>query len=78
MNAVDAVAAQMQKERPNWQIYCIGITTNKLVKKHFGEHSLMGTAINAKELAGLIVSEKGNGQVHFFVVISAGMSFRAS
>ncbi|MDP1764656.1 MAG: uroporphyrinogen-III synthase [Sediminibacterium sp.] len=66
VNAVEAVAVHMQKEKPDWKIYCIGIVTNKAVKKYFGEHAIAGTATNASELAGLIVAEGGSCKVSFF------------
>lgn len=66
MNAVEAVACHLLKERPDWKIYCIGITTNKLVKKYFGENSVIGTATNATELAGLIVEERNSNKLDFF------------
>lgn len=66
MNAVEAVAAHLQKEKPEWIVYCIGITTNKLVKKYFGEKAIIGTAINAAELAGLIVEERRASKICFF------------
>ena len=66
MNAVEAVAGHLSKEKPDWKIYCIGITTNKLVKKKFGENSVIGTATNAAELAGLIVEERNSNKLSFF------------
>lgn len=66
VNAVEAVAVHMQKEKPDWKIYCIGIVTNKAVKKYFGEHAIAGTATNASELAGLIVAEGVSCKVSFF------------
>lgn len=66
VNAVEAVAAHLQKEKPDWKIYCIGIVTNKAVKKYFGESAIAGTATNASELAGLIIAEGGCRNLHFF------------
>jgi uroporphyrinogen-III synthase len=66
MNAVDAVASSISKSKPDWKIYCIGITTNKLVKHHFGEQAITGTATNAAELAGLIVEERKTNKLYFF------------
>ena len=39
MNAVDAVACHLSKAKPDWKVYCIGITTNKLVK-HYRKKSI--------------------------------------
>ena len=66
MNAVEAVAVYLQKDKPDWNVYCIGITTNKLVKKYFGEKTIIGTATNAAELAGLIVKERNANKLSFF------------
>jgi len=66
MNAVDAVAAHISKDKPDWKVYCIGITTNKLVKQYFGEQAVIGTATNAAELAGLIVAERKTSKLCFF------------
>jgi len=66
MNAVDAVACHITKNKPDWKVYCIGITTNKLVKHYFGENVVIGTATNATELAGLIVEERKTSKLCFF------------
>lgn len=51
MNAVEAVADQLMGFRPEWNIYCIGNTTRKLVEKYFGTEAISGTAASAAELA---------------------------
>ena len=67
MNAVEAVADVLQQQAPaNWQIYCIGTTTNLLVKKYFGDKAIVGTANSAAELATLIANNKSIKQVDFF------------
>lgn len=66
MNAVDAVACHLTKSKPDWKVYCIGITTNKLVKHYFGENVIIGTATNASELAGLIVEDRKTNKLTFF------------
>ncbi len=66
MNAVDAVACHLTKSKPDWKVYCIGITTNKLVKHYFGEGVIIGTATNAAELAGLIVEDRKTNKLCFF------------
>ncbi len=64
MNAVNAVAKYI-KQKPNWNIYCIGNTTKKLIQDHFGANSIDGTSANAAELAEVIISE-GLKQIVFF------------
>lgn len=66
MNAVEAVAAWQNGEQPDWNIYCIGTTTNTLVQEYFGEASIAGTANSAAELAELIVEEGFIEEVLFF------------
>jgi uroporphyrinogen-III synthase len=66
MNAVEAVAAYMIDEQPDWAIYCMGNTTKDLVKKYFGANTIAGTAGNAADLASLIVEEANTGAVIFF------------
>ena len=55
MNAVEAVANELDGQQPDWRIYSIGNTTRQLVKKYFGEEAIAGTAESAAELADLIV-----------------------
>lgn len=66
MNAVEAVAAELEDQQPDWTIYCIGTATQKLVKEYFGEHAIAGTAADASELAALIVEEAMTDEVVFF------------
>ncbi len=66
MNAVEAVAEYMTDEQPDWAIYCMGNSTQELVKKYFGEHSIVGTGANAAELAEQIVEDAANDMVIFF------------
>jgi uroporphyrinogen-III synthase len=66
MNAVEAVADELQEQQPDWRIYSIGNTTQKLAKKYFGEQSIAGTANSAAELAELIVEEGYDDEVIFF------------
>jgi len=66
MNAVEAVAAQLEDQQPDWNIYTIGHTTMELVKKYFGEDSINGTAGSAEELAELIVEDGTIHEVIFF------------
>lgn len=66
MNAVEAVSTWQNEEQPNWNIYCIGTTTNKLVQEYFGEDSIAGTANSAAELAELITEDRFIDKVIFF------------
>ena len=66
MNAVEAVAAYADEEKPDWTIYCMGQTTQQLVKKYFGEESIAGTGDNATDLAELVAEEVYTNEVIFF------------
>ncbi len=66
MNAVEAVVNYLDGQPVQWNIYCIGTTTNQLVKKYFGEQQLAGIANNATELARLILKNRTIDKVIFF------------
>lgn len=66
MNAVDAVAASLTDEQPDWQVYCIGFTTQQLVKKYFGAQVIVGVAENAAALAEKIIEDAATDEVVFF------------
>lgn len=66
MNAVDVVADYLAQKQVQWRIYCMGTTSNELVKKYFGAHQLTGIANSAAELATLIASDSNNNSVTFF------------
>jgi uroporphyrinogen-III synthase len=66
MNAVEAVADELDGLQPNWKIYSIGTTTSRLVKKYFGEEAIAGIANSASELADLIIDEGEDNEVIFF------------
>ena len=66
MNAVEAVADYLDGQPVEWNIYCMGTTTNQLVKKYFGERQLAGIANSATELAELIAMETMIDEVIFF------------
>jgi uroporphyrinogen-III synthase len=66
MNAVEAVADYLDGQPVEWSIYCMGNTTQQLVKKYFGAQHLAGIANNAAELADLIVEEGHTEEVIFF------------
>lgn len=66
MNAVEAVAAEIDGIIPQWKIYCIGQTTQQLVKKYFNENAIAATADSALELAEKIVEDAQTDEVTFF------------
>jgi uroporphyrinogen-III synthase len=66
MNAVEAVANQLEGQQPDWRIYSIGNATKQLVKKYFGEESIAGTADSAAELAEIIAEKGYDDEVIFF------------
>jgi uroporphyrinogen-III synthase len=66
MNAVEAVANELDGHQPDWKIYSIGYTTRQLVKKYFGEEAIAGSADSAAELAELIVEEDNSDDIFFF------------
>jgi len=66
MNAVEAVATWQNEPQPNWNIYCIGTTTNTLVQEYFGKESIAGIANSAVELAELIAEDRFIDSVIFF------------
>jgi uroporphyrinogen-III synthase len=66
MNAVEAVAAQLEGQQPDWNIYCIGTATQKLVAQYFGEAAIANTASDAAQLAELMIEEGVEDEVIFF------------
>ncbi|HEY2722702.1 MAG TPA: uroporphyrinogen-III synthase [Chitinophagaceae bacterium] len=54
-NAVEGVAARLNGQKPQWQIFCIGHATRQLVEKHFGKKLIAATADSAKSLAEAIL-----------------------
>ena len=66
MNAVEAVAEWKDEQQPDWNIYCIGTTTNKLTEQYFGTGSIAGIANSAAALAGLIAEDRFIDSVIFF------------
>ncbi len=66
MNAVAAVAQHIDEYKPDWSIYCIGNTTQKLIKEYFGEELIVATADGATELASIIVEDNVADEVIFF------------
>jgi uroporphyrinogen-III synthase len=66
INAVEAVVNELDGQQPDWRIYSIGNTTKQLVKRHFGEEAIAGTADSAAELAELIAEEEDGDEIFFF------------
>jgi uroporphyrinogen-III synthase len=66
MNAVEAVAFYQEGTLPDWDIYCIGTTTNKLAANYFGADKITGTANDAASLAELIAEDRFIDEVIFF------------
>ena len=66
MNAVEAVADQINGKKPCWKIYCIGTTTQQLVVTYFGQDAIAGTANDAAALAKLIIEDQPKGKLLFF------------
>src|SRR5687768_2783167 len=66
MNAVEAVAYYQEESQPNWDIYCIGTATAKLVARHFGEEQIIGRADDAAALAELITENEEVEEIIFF------------
>ncbi|WP_205509465.1 uroporphyrinogen-III synthase [Longitalea arenae] len=66
MNAVNTVAAHINGQIPDWNIFCIGHTTRQLVARYFGEQSIHTVGNNAVELADKMISNKQVKQVVFF------------
>jgi uroporphyrinogen-III synthase len=66
MNAVEAVAAKINRQQYDRKIYCIGNTTRQLVIKYFGENTIAGTADSAAELAWEISNNEKEKDVIFF------------
>jgi uroporphyrinogen-III synthase len=66
MNAVNTVAAYINGNTPDWNIFCIGHTTRQLAAKYFGEQSIQTVGNNASELADQMIANKSVKQVVFF------------
>jgi len=64
MNAVEAVAAQINKA-PAWKIYCIGNTTRQLIEEKWGKESIIATAENSQRLGERLIDD-GIKEVIFF------------
>ena len=65
VNAVEAVAAELDGQKPDWQIFCLGNATCESVENYFGKGLISGTADNAKELATLILHSNVDEVIFF-------------
>jgi uroporphyrinogen-III synthase len=66
VNAVEAVAAELDGHEPAWKIFCVGYATKKAVEKYFDGDLIIGTADNATTLAELIVDDAEDDEIFFF------------
>src|SRR4051812_29632683 len=66
MNAVNSVAAYINGDKPDWNIFCIGNTTRRLAARYFGEQSIHTVGNNASDLADKMIASKQIKQVVFF------------
>ena len=66
MNGVNAVAAYINGQVPDWNIFCIGNTTRQLAARYFGEQSIHTVGNNASDLADKMITNKSVKQVVFF------------
>jgi uroporphyrinogen-III synthase len=66
MNAVSSVAAFINGDKPDWDIFCIGNTTRQLAARYFGEQSIHTVGNNASDLAEKMINSKQVKQVVFF------------
>jgi len=67
MNAVESLITMLDQQVPEWNIYCMGNTTQELIRNYFGEASIHSTGNNAIELAENILSDNEElDEVFFF------------
>ena len=64
MNAVEAVVKHIDKN-VDWNIYCLGNTTKKLIEENLGSDKIVATAENAKLLAERMIDD-GVKSIVFF------------
>jgi uroporphyrinogen-III synthase len=65
-NAVEAVAAELEGQYPNWEIFCLGKSTMDLASRYFGLPQIAGYADNAQDLAEVIGDSSNATEVIFF------------
>jgi len=64
MNAVTAVEKHAKKGY-GWQVYCIGTTTEKLIKELLPQATIIATAENAERLGERMIDDGVNNMVFF-------------
>lgn len=64
-NALQAMSGILDAEHPGWDVYCIGIGTQKAVLEHFAPAAIKGTAIDGEGLAR-VIHDHGIKDVVFF------------
>ena len=65
-NAVEAVAAELEGQEPEWEVFCLGRSTFDLASRYFGPEKITGFADNAFELAETISETSDATEVIFF------------
>jgi uroporphyrinogen-III synthase len=68
VNAVEAVVTGLDQRKTDsiaWKIFCIGYGTKQSVTKIFGERSIEGVALNATELAKVILDSDVSELIFF-------------
>ena len=67
MNAAEAVIQQLKKTKiqPDWNFYCLGGTTKKIIADYFGENKIKSVANNANDLADEVIGNKQTSVVFF-------------
>jgi uroporphyrinogen-III synthase len=65
-HAVETISISLNNMKPNWQIFCLGSSTRKIVSEVFGPESIAGSADTANALADLMVEQNTVGEVLFF------------
>ena len=66
MNAVEAVAAQLEDQEPSWKIFTLGTATTNIAKEKFRHSNISGGGENASALADRIIEEGNVKSVIFF------------
>ncbi|MBC7553081.1 MAG: uroporphyrinogen-III synthase [Taibaiella sp.] len=65
-NAVRAVCENPAFDKPNWDIYCIGGTTQTAVLNYFTQNNIKGSASDAELLAEIIINAAPSRKIYFF------------
>lgn len=67
MNAAEAVVNVLQYNhlKPEWRIFCLGASTQKILLSLFSENDIQVSGSNALELAKAVIQQKVNSVVFF-------------